>query len=186
MRGRSWCTASTTDGQPVPPRMRGRILASRWRDVAMECSPRMWTIPEERTREPDWNYSAPRACGDDPIGIAAPPSGGVLAYAGTHPPARREYERGDGVLLAYAGTIPEASSSSHSTRPVPPRMRGRSSLKVSGLPYVKSAPRVCGDDPAPQLLAGPSFAVLPAYAGMIPRWTLLFRQSRGCSPRMRG
>ena len=33
---------------------------------------------------------------------------------------------------------------------------------------VKCAPRVCGDDPAPNSIRKSAMMVLPAYAGMIP------------------
>ena len=51
---------------------------------------------------------------------------------------------------------------------------------------VKCAPRVCGDDPPLDGAGCANKDVLPAYAGMIPRLRVPWRNQGKCSPRMRG
>ena len=50
----------------------------------------------------------------------------------------------------------------------------------------RGAPRVCGDDPAVDLLNPYFAAVLPAYVGMIPAVRSRSLSAGRCSPRMRG
>ena len=173
---------------PCSPRMRGSSLGAHGRRDVRRSAPRVCgDYPGgENTLNPT-EPVLPAYAGIDPIGIACgTPSGGVLpAYAGIILSRRRSTSAATACSPRMRGMISEASSSR--TRPgrCSPRMRGSSSSKVSGLPMSKVLPAYAGITRAAAL----GRAVVrraPRVCGDDPRWTLLFRQSRGCSPRMRG